>query len=1255
VAANRQEDFVFAEHVLSRGYATEEQVEECLELLERLRGEMKLEESLANVLLKKGYLAPAQVQAIQHALDPSKAGRARNVIRGYQLQERVGSGAMGSVYKAHHLKLDLTVALKVLRASLASSKTQIERLKREAQLAARLNHPNIVRGLDVGESSGFHYLAMEYVDGITVRDRIRKGPLPEKEALRILRDVARALEHANQHGVIHRDVKPGNIMLTRDGRVKLADFGLARGKGPSDLTLEHASIGTPQYLAPEQAIRGANATHRSDLFGLGATLYHMVTGHPPFAGDNLSEIFQNVIRCRFAPPETVVKDLSLDTVYLIHHLMRAHPRERYATATALLADLARLEKGESISPPHFKGDYQKYLRRRRARWLVFGGTVTAATVAVLFVAATWWSRTRQNEEHREFCRAANGKYENDLPKVATLAQLEELHGKLEKVPRAGCSDREVPDLITRTAKAARELALVVKGEAQLAGAKTPNAAFRSLHAQAKRLQARAYLRVTRERLESIEKEIAGLSRNALDDQRARARASSTQEELLRELRALEQGLRVRYVDDEGEQPQVKAEADAVAELIEAWNSADQAREKQYTIAVNLRDYGDANKTLSLWLDELRTPLRKRENLLSPASLALFKIPNDQKDRLAENERTYWRDTVEGPALQALEEGRVDAAEDLVAPFVKLAHATLVDAGKLLDRIKTRKKNTRASQKAEILKLEARIDAALARRRWLAPAELVAREAARGDYWITEWQRHLEVLEARAGEFQKLYTTFVASAERHGIHLLGSDDPYLLVERLDGKKKRLELAELSHDRLIEVLALDKDFLGEDTLRGYLHAAESFHDEDPRRRLDFVREALAILRPKADVWKAELRDREEALARTVASRESDAIAYHDEMAAAAARKDYAMALSLCRRLLDDFKHTDFVAARRKDLQELREEWDRRAGGLQARVSAGLPVRNFREDPEGGTMSLRFTFKEWFPAEDEAVPAGVDPQAWKETVRKKYWRDHYRELREEWTDARYERSIRQLSWFSDSLVPDRERGGAVLVGEPRDNHKKWLDRSEDQVRIITLRNPFKDPYNWKFECEVMWDAPPSEDDPDRPRPGYPVYFALTAGDIQVGVVYYVDDTKGRDRESRKPNWQSGGGRGARIFLRASPLENLEKLLNEFLETRIPPQGKWKKAGKKKRDRGFLADWNKAVPYRLRLECVEGEVRFHLLAVDRPGVTALKWEKHLLTRRFSRRELDEAWAGEMGVKPFRIVSLIRCHLREVVIEGRR
>ncbi|MDH3592439.1 MAG: serine/threonine protein kinase, partial [Planctomycetota bacterium] len=290
--SHQREDVIVADYVMRNEIATREQVDECLALLDRLRGEMNLETSLADVLLQKGFCNKAQRTALEQLLDPAGAARRKNVIPGYQLLERVGVGAMGSVYKARDLDLDIPVAVKVLRLALSNSPTQIERLKREARLVARLSHENIVASRALGHANGLHYLVMEFVDGKTVRSLLRKEPLAEADALAIARDVAHALAHAHDAGIIHRDVKPGNVMRTKDGRVKLADFGLARGQAPSDLTLEHASIGTPHYVAPEQMRRAADANERSDLFGLGATLYHMVTGRPPFQGETLGEIIQ---------------------------------------------------------------------------------------------------------------------------------------------------------------------------------------------------------------------------------------------------------------------------------------------------------------------------------------------------------------------------------------------------------------------------------------------------------------------------------------------------------------------------------------------------------------------------------------------------------------------------------------------------------------------------------------------------------------------------------------------------------------------------------------------------------------------------------------------------------------------------------------------------------------------------------------------------------------------------------------------------
>ncbi|HEX5135706.1 MAG TPA: serine/threonine-protein kinase, partial [Planctomycetota bacterium] len=448
----RQEDFLFAERALQRGWVTDPQVQECLSLLERLRGEMKIDETLPALLVKKGYLAPAQANVLDAEVDRNRADRPKNAIEGYRLLARIGAGAMGSVYEAEHLKLMVPVALKVLNPSLSSSRTQIERLKREAQLAARLNHPNVVRSLDVGESNGFHYLAMEFVEGETVRDRIAKGPMPEAEALGIVRQVAAGLAHAHAHGVVHRDVKPGNIMLTPDGTAKLGDFGLARGQGPSDLTLEHASIGTPQYVAPEQMRRGSDATARSDLFSLGATLYHMVTGRAPFDGETLGEIVQNVLACRFAPPESLAPELSRDAIFVIDRLMRASPRERYASADELVADLERIGRGEPIAPADFRGDYHAFLAKRRGK-----RNAILAACAIVLVAAGGFQILRahsraKREKLAQVCRAADATRED----AGALGSAKELAAAIAGMDQAradagaaGCGETAVAALGAR--------------------------------------------------------------------------------------------------------------------------------------------------------------------------------------------------------------------------------------------------------------------------------------------------------------------------------------------------------------------------------------------------------------------------------------------------------------------------------------------------------------------------------------------------------------------------------------------------------------------------------------------------------------------------------------------------------------------------------------------------------------------------------------------------------------------------------------
>jgi serine/threonine-protein kinase len=175
-------------------------------------------------------------------------------IGGYELLATLGKGGMGVVFKARQVSMDRVVALKVLPPHLAENEAFVQRFLREARSAAKLNHPNVVQGIDVGQAEGHYYFAMEFVDGSTVKEMIKQqGRLDEKTALNIVGAVARALEHAHEHGIIHRDIKPDNIMVTRKGEVKLADLGLARTtEKPDTMTIEGTALGTPYYMAPEQ-------------------------------------------------------------------------------------------------------------------------------------------------------------------------------------------------------------------------------------------------------------------------------------------------------------------------------------------------------------------------------------------------------------------------------------------------------------------------------------------------------------------------------------------------------------------------------------------------------------------------------------------------------------------------------------------------------------------------------------------------------------------------------------------------------------------------------------------------------------------------------------------------------------------------------------------------------------------------------------------------------------------------------------------
>jgi serine/threonine-protein kinase len=268
----------------------------------------------------------------------------------FQIEKLLGRGGMGEVYLATQLSLNRPIALKVLRPELVANPTYLSRFRTEATAVAKLNHANIVHVYSVGCIDQVHFIAMEYVQGTNLRDYIlKKGALDLPLALSIMRQAGQAIGAAGEGGLIHRDVKPENILVTRKGKVKVADFGLCRDQesGNVHVTQSGITMGTPLYISPEQA-QGHAIDHRSDLYSLGVTFYHMLAGVPPFRADTALALALKHVR--EAPRSILVHrhDLPAEIDRLVLKLMEKNPDDRYQSAALMLADLAKIRDSVSM-------------------------------------------------------------------------------------------------------------------------------------------------------------------------------------------------------------------------------------------------------------------------------------------------------------------------------------------------------------------------------------------------------------------------------------------------------------------------------------------------------------------------------------------------------------------------------------------------------------------------------------------------------------------------------------------------------------------------------------------------------------------------------------------------------------------------------------------------------------------------------------------------------------------------------------------
>ena len=357
-------DTIFGKMAIQQGLCTDRELSASRKEQESRRETNPV--ILKDLMVELGYITRSQAERLKKSVKESKAAAHR--IPGYKILGKLGAGAMAVVYSARQLSLNRMVAIKVLPKRFHENPEYVERFYREGQAAGKLNHPNIVQAIDVGEAGGYHYFVMEYVEGKTIADDLTEGNVfSEGEALDIITQVAHALAHAHACGLIHRDVKPKNIMISKNGTVKLADMGLARETTDIEAAQSEAgkAYGTPYYIAPEQIRGKIDIDGRADIYGLGATFYHMVTGRVPFMADDSSEVMRKHLREKLIPPDHINTSLSAGVSEVIEIMMAKHKEKRYKNVEELLTDLEALCDGRPPIQAHRRFDVSQFAQLGR--------------------------------------------------------------------------------------------------------------------------------------------------------------------------------------------------------------------------------------------------------------------------------------------------------------------------------------------------------------------------------------------------------------------------------------------------------------------------------------------------------------------------------------------------------------------------------------------------------------------------------------------------------------------------------------------------------------------------------------------------------------------------------------------------------------------------------------------------------------------------------------------------------------------------
>ncbi len=290
-------------------------------------------------------------------------------IPGYTIVKELGRGALGTVYKATDNKDGKVVAVKFLIDAMQGNSDAVKRFKREIRACLQLDHPNLIGAYTAGEIDGKWYYVMEYIEGESAREHLNKhGAMTEEGALKVAKCVAEALRHAASHNLVHRDIKPENIMITNAGVTKLCDMGLAKSVDSEyQVTLQGTVLGTPHYMSPEQA-QGEELDFRSDMYSLGATLYHLATGHPPFEGKNPLQVIRQVLRQDPVPPREHNPRITDETTAIIAKMMAKKPDDRYKDLDTLIADLGKAMRQEQTQASGTVGRFASSTPARDLRY-----------------------------------------------------------------------------------------------------------------------------------------------------------------------------------------------------------------------------------------------------------------------------------------------------------------------------------------------------------------------------------------------------------------------------------------------------------------------------------------------------------------------------------------------------------------------------------------------------------------------------------------------------------------------------------------------------------------------------------------------------------------------------------------------------------------------------------------------------------------------------------------------------------------------